>query len=593
MSPSVSRRLVPRRAGPAAPVAAVVALAALAALTPAAPSRADYIDHFAAPDDIGILKVPNRGRTRVLVLPVIIEDLPFEQGSEQAFLAELAAFFDPAARGWAFTPFWRTQSLGRFVPEATVASPVRFASCPRLGAYEDCAIPRGAGIAEDPQGAAAVLDDALTFIDEIFRCARTGPAAGLRCTAGGGVDFSEFDTSGIVEGTPDTVVDGVILLSNGGFPGIALPVKELSQNALLQFLGPFPSFQYDGVTVGAVAIAGRARPPQHATWVSVHELGHLLGFADLYDESGQQTDMPYTLMGGWYYQDPGSLLDPFSRIAIGWGHVVQATGPGTFELGPVDRTGTVLKVGTGDEFFLVELRRKVEGATDGDLSVGFGVVVERVRLSRRPDPRRGQYFATLAECVNCRPFDTFLSIEQADARFDLENGRARDDANDLFYAGDEIGPSADTEPRSRAHAVFSTNRLDGAPTGLTIRVLEASAERALIEVDAPPVADACGEIAEWCRGLSCEGGACGEVTPLNHVVILPPAGCTCAGALPLGAPSGAQPFGLALALLAVLRLASARRRRARFTRPGYSARTFTSTEPRVSRPDQVRNQSRM
>src|SRR5688572_7090535 len=104
----------------------------------AGPAFADYIDHFANPNDIGKLKIPRAGETNVVVIPVIIEDLPFEQGSEAAFLEELNAFFDPAATGWAFTPYWVTTSLGRFTPRATVAAPVRVATCPPIGEFEDC-----------------------------------------------------------------------------------------------------------------------------------------------------------------------------------------------------------------------------------------------------------------------------------------------------------------------------------------------------------------------------------------------------------------------------------------------------------------------
>lgn len=526
---------------------------ALAVCLLAAPlARADYIDHFANPNDIGLLKIPRSGTTRVLVLPVIIDDQDFAEGSEAGFLEELAAFYDPSAPGWSFTSYWQSTSVGRFRPEATVAAPVHFATCPLFGVHEDCLIPRGAGIADgDLEGAVQVLVDAFQFLDETFVCAQDGPGAGTSCTAGGGVDFSQFDTSGSIAGTPDQVIDGVIIVSNAGFPGIALPIKDLTGNQLLGFFGPFPEFVYGDTLISAVAIAGFARRPQHTTWVSVHEFGHLLGWADLYNEDGTSTDMPYTLMGGWAYRDPGSLPDAYSRMAAGFSHVVQVAGDGSYEIGPADTTGTVLKVGTGDEFFLVELRRRVEDSLDGDLAIPFGVVVERVRLQKRPSPERGQYFGTLQNCVNCVPFDQFLAIEQADGQFDLERGRARDDGEDLFLAGSAIAPSEDTAARSLAHAVFSSNRVDGAKTDITIRVVELSAARALIEIEAPAVADPCAEIGAFCQVEDCavddEGnGACG-------FVVLPPdpppvlALCTCASAR-----VDRQPPTVALALLALL-----------------------------------------
>lgn len=146
-------------------------------------AHADYIDHFANTADIGTLKVPRAGTTHVLVVPVVVENLPFDQGSEEAFLDELHAFYAEEATDFGFTSYYSTLSLGRFHPIVTVADPVHFAACPPLGGHADCAIPRGAGFAEgDFQGAIATLDDSFTFIDEILRCATGGPSGD--CSAG-------------------------------------------------------------------------------------------------------------------------------------------------------------------------------------------------------------------------------------------------------------------------------------------------------------------------------------------------------------------------------------------------------------------------
>ncbi len=516
----------------------------------AAAARADFIDHFATKDDVGLLKMPHEGDVPVLVIPLIIDDLPFSQGSEASFLEDISSFFDPAAEGWAFTSYWETQSLGRYRPVATVASPVRFASCPTIGTYEDCAIPRGAGITDGSlQTAAATLRGSLFFLDQVFRCAQSGPGAGLDCTEGGGVDLGAFDLTGVTAGTPDGFIDGVIVVSNGGFPGIDLPAKELSENPLMNLLGPLPTFSYGDQSVSVVAVAGRVDAPHHEVWVAVHEFGHSLGFADLYNERGTTTDMPYTVMGGWYYDNAAPSLDPFSRAAIGFAHLIQVQGSGSFRLTPVDASGTVLKVGTGEEFFMVELRRKLPGVLDDDLRIDAGVVVERVRLQKRPSPERGQYLNTLQNCVNCTAFDSFLSIEQADGLFQLESGFGTDDADDLFLAGDEIAPSDDVEPRSVGHAVFSTNLMDGTPTGITIRVTELSPDEATVEIEAPAVDDACAEVAELCGALPCENGECGRVIPLDEPPPPECEGCCCESARGAVDPVAA---GAALAVAAAL-----------------------------------------
>ena len=478
------------------------AAAVAAAVVAAAPARADYIDHFATRTDVGLFKVPSRGATRVLVIPVVVDDLPFEQGDEQGFLNDVDAFFadEPGSifdEGFTFTRYFEQASLGRFRPTAVVAPVVRFPRCPPIGSYADCEIPRGAGVSSgDLTGAIAVLGDALDFVDEVLLCATAGPSVERTCTEGGGVDLAAFDTSGN-QGVADGFVDGVIVVSNAAFPGIALPVAHLS-SSVLAFSGPHPSFSYDGVVVPSVAIAGREARPHRQTWVAVHEFGHLLGFADLYNESGTTADLPYSLMGGWYYDEPASLLDPFSRVAIGWANVVQVAGRGRFDLRSSADHGIVLKVGDGDEFFLVEHRRRFADVLDDDLGVDSGVLVQRVRLQKRPSPEPGSYLSTLQSCVDCVAFDSMLMVEEADGRYDLQHNGRRDDAADLFQAGQGIAPSDDTAPRSMTHAVFSTNRLDGTPTGATIDVVDVISDRAAIVVDAPTLADPCAALGSLC-----------------------------------------------------------------------------------------------
>jgi M6 family metalloprotease-like protein/uncharacterized protein (TIGR03382 family) len=508
----------------------------------AVPARADYIDHFASRTDVGRFKVPSQGRTRVLVIPVFVDDQPYSAGSEEAFVAEIEDFFAVDDRGvfdggFRFTAYWEQASLGRYRPEAVVAAPVHFPSCPPLGEHEDCRIPRGGGVADgDLAGAAATLRDSLRFLDEIILCATAGTSPERRCTSGGGVDLADFDTSGQQPGVADGFVDGVLVVSNASFPGIALPVKDLSGQALLSFLGPLPSFTYGELTVPSVGIAGFATSPQRETFIAVHEFGHLLGFCDLYNEAGTTTDLPYTVMGGWYYDAPAVLPDAFSRLAIGWANVVDVSGGGSFRLENASRSGQMLKVGGGDEFFLIE-HRAADTGIEGDLDVDSGVFIERVRLDRRPSGTAGSYLQTLQECVNCRPFDSMLTVEEADGAYDLQRNRPRNDAADLFQAGQGMAPSDDTDPRGAANLVFSTNLFSGEPTGLTITVDESDADGATITVAGPPKDDPCADLETLCLQdcvIDDDGhGRCGD-----FVTFPPPVpadededavGCTCAG----------------------------------------------------------------
>ncbi len=482
----------------------------------ALPARGDFIDHFATTGDVGQMKVPRRGSAPVLVIPVIIDDEPFETPftTEQAFLAQLRQFYAPAASGGnSFAGYYGLASQGRYEPQPVVVAPVHFPTCPVLGGYAGCRIPRDGGLSSgDLRGAVDLLRDTIRYIDEILACAKLGPGGGRRCTSGGGVVFTDYDHSGPA-GMADHFADGVILVSNGPFPGITLPVKWLAENAILRLtLPPLPTFSYDGVTVGAVAISGRtnARP---VSQISIHEFGHLLGFADLYNERQTTTDLPYSVMGGWQYMAAAPLHDPFSRGMIGWANIQEVSGSQTYVLRPAREGGPVLKLGTGDEYFLAEYRTGAPDL-DADLTIPGGVLLERVRLSKLPAPDPGRFLRTLSNCVNCSAWDPLVMIEEADGRYDLQTGGPVDDAADLFLTADAIGPSTDTSPRSATHPIFSTNRLSGAPTGTSLRVLEVHSNYAVVAAEAPVLGDLCADLnRQLCRELSCSAGLCGDRVP--------------------------------------------------------------------------------
>ncbi|MEL6179571.1 MAG: hypothetical protein AAFS10_11495, partial [Myxococcota bacterium] len=261
-------------------------------LTVALPSaQADYIDHFATTDDVGWAKVPAFGTSRILVIPVEVD------GLRALDLDRMERFFAPDTQGeFAFTEFYTRTSLGAYQPEAVVVDPVRFPSCPLpedYFGYEDCAIPRGGG--DSPDKILESLEAGLGMVDAV-----------LAAVEAQGVDFGQFDINGPQEGVPDGWIDGVLILHNIDFGGIALPLYWL-QDALRSE----PPLTYDDVQINIVGIA-------QSEAVAVHEFGHLLGWADLYDESGRSKGLQYSFMGSWNYTEAVHGLDAYSRIAVGW-----------------------------------------------------------------------------------------------------------------------------------------------------------------------------------------------------------------------------------------------------------------------------------
>lgn len=462
-------------------------------------ATAGYIDHFATRDDIGKDKAPHFGTSHVLVLPVIVDEpgLP----SEQALLQTAQPFFDPlAADGFTFSNYFRVASLGRFEPVTTIAPAVRFSECPfARDANGVCTIERGD---------VSALGPAVEAMQEILE------------RADANIDFSQYDLNGAQTGESDGIIDGFVLLTNINFGGIALPLARICELAVVGDLycreqGGLDRWEpvYDDVLVPWVAVSGsRSGQVDFAAHVSVHEFGHLLGFADLYDESGQTTDMPYSFMGGWYYDDMPDMPDAFSRYVIGWANPIQATGDATVTLRPAASSGDVLKLGTGREFFLVENRQAV-GPYDGSIAEP-GLVIFHVNLDERPSADPYGFVNTITNCVNCQKWRPMLMVEQADGLYELQSGPwKRDDSGDLFRSGDTFPEGDGGAPLSEATQEFNANRYDGSATDIAVtnvaRLNDGEGQFS-IAVEHPVLEDACADL--YCpTGMTCEAGRCLDV----------------------------------------------------------------------------------
>lgn len=480
-----------------------------AVLLAATPVSADYMDHFVVREDVGPRKVPSLGDSQLLLIPVEVKGFPpFDRTT-------LEYFFSPdAPRG--FVQYYQTASLGRYRPRVTVAPTVSYDTCPLpQPQFADCAIGR------NDLTAISAGKDMMRDV--------------LRRTKAAGVDFTRFDVNGKA-GVPDGWADGVMLLANVPFGGIAFPIAFFNQEDNLAG-GTSGPLILDGIKIPHLAIAGFLD-----NYVMVHEFGHLLGLTDLYDESGKYNGLAFTQMGAWYYDPKIPLPDAETRLRLRWAEWRQVQGTQRVTVRPAELSGDVWRLGTGDEYFLVENRGP---GLNFDLSfTGRGLAVFKVDRTVKLKGQEGAFVSRILDCVNCDPWRPFLRNVQADGKFEIQDGK-RAEMKDLYADGASLVPDPSNTPLGPQHRVESTNLYSGAQTGLSItdvRVLPSGEIEATLTA---PASGQCGD-ALCAEGVGCKPVSCGEVAPP------PKSGCAVA-------PGGP---GLALALLLLLR---ARRRGGRAT----------------------------
>ena len=305
------------------------------------------------------------------------------------------------------------------------------------------------------------------------------------------------------------------MIPNFGVGGIALPIGLLRQ-------GGAPML--DSVQVGHIGIA-------QSQFVAVHEFGHLLGFTDLYDESKQASDMPYSLMSH-FSGNKLPFLDAFSRVQIGWAAVEDVVGEKQVQVRPATLDGHVVRLGTGaKEYFLVENRGPAP-PWDTDMQTR-GLAVWHVDERRLPDGADDSFVTPLGRCVNCDTWRPLLMLVPADGKFDLQFRRARNDREDLFLEGDMLIPGALREPLRPKALAFDSNRYDGVPTGVVIRDIDTqSASPAILATFVAPESFGKGS----CGGVDCpQGLTCSQ----SQECLVAPSG----GELPPSVANGTDPVG--------------------------------------------------
>lgn len=201
---------------------------------------------------------------------------------------------------------------------------------------------------------------------------------------------------------------------------------------------------------------GRSFPSGIGVWL--HEFGHILGLPDLYTADGNGVGVGhFSPMGYGLYRQDGNLddsdwgpdvlpmgADPWMLVDLGWVAPREIRDNDcAIALEPLDRTPDILEIPLVDadasERYLVAWTRNVGSRRTLGTS---GLLVMHVDDAGRKPIQSGRCIPKPGS-TSCADIHWWLSVEQADGRFDLENGFAAADPNDIWTVGVGFGPDAD------------------------------------------------------------------------------------------------------------------------------------------------------
>eukprot|EP00559_Dactyliosolen_fragilissimus_P004589 CAMPEP_0184859064 /NCGR_PEP_ID=MMETSP0580-20130426/4093_1 /TAXON_ID=1118495 /ORGANISM="Dactyliosolen fragilissimus" /LENGTH=1298 /DNA_ID=CAMNT_0027355503 /DNA_START=285 /DNA_END=4181 /DNA_ORIENTATION=- len=172
-----------------------------------------------------------------------------------------------------------------------------------------------------------------------------------------------------------------------------------------------------------------------------HELGHVLGLPDLY--MGGSGIGSHGLMGNSWGFDGSQLyppqVSPWCKIMLGWVRPLVVRQSGNYILSPSISTPEVIKISKGfppNEYLLIENRQKK--GFDAKLPKS-GLIIyhidEYASFYKNPGyplqegwPENGNHYR--------------VALMQPDTLYELERGLNRGDENDVYNAGQSIGPGS-------------------------------------------------------------------------------------------------------------------------------------------------------
>eukprot|EP00448_Togula_jolla_P002182 CAMPEP_0170593862 /NCGR_PEP_ID=MMETSP0224-20130122/13689_1 /TAXON_ID=285029 /ORGANISM="Togula jolla, Strain CCCM 725" /LENGTH=561 /DNA_ID=CAMNT_0010917873 /DNA_START=137 /DNA_END=1822 /DNA_ORIENTATION=+ len=191
----------------------------------------------------------------------------------------------------------------------------------------------------------------------------------------------------------------------------------------------------------------------------VHETMHFFGLEDLYDTSGGGEGIgSYGVMANsWGFDGEGDFpgyLSAWSKIQLGWITPTVISSPGQYCLNQAETHPEVYRIDRGfppGEYLLVENRQPC--GFDSRLPQG-GLCIWHVDEAKGDNQDQG-YPGQAGWPQNGNHYR--VALLQADGYHDLEKGRNRGDAGDVYHAGGKDRISLSTSPSTNSYQNGQSN----------------------------------------------------------------------------------------------------------------------------------------
>lgn len=354
-----------------------------------------------------VTPAPPRGEIRVIVLLVDFEDNVFQDANALRGNLEAMLFSQGTFPTGSMNDFYREVSGDKVWFSGTIAGPYR---APKPYTYYTAG---RSGTGPYPNNTPRLVEEIAALADP-------------------DVDFSQFDPNG------DNFVDGLILVHAGpGAETIADPVRRGNAIWSHKWVTSLPQ-RHDNTNLYAYLTV----PEQSNIGVWAHELGHLIfGWPDLYDIDNSSEGLGnYCLMAGGSWNNAGrrpAHPSAWCKAKQEWVTVNTPMRDTQVTLAPVEIDAQVYRLWTrgqpGLEYFLVENRQHI----------GFD--------DHLPDTGLAIYHVDERQRDNSQESHYMVGLEQADGQQDLEDGRNRGDAADLWPEGEKRAFDANSTPNSNAY----------------------------------------------------------------------------------------------------------------------------------------------